>query len=118
MRPLVLFAFVVLLSGAAYPQSAEPRPTFEVADVHLAPPSTTNFFGRNGGTLHGSRYEFKNATMVDLITEAYGVDSDKVLGGPTWLEMDRFDVIAKVPAKTAPETLNSCSNRCWRTVSN
>jgi uncharacterized protein (TIGR03435 family) len=104
MKLPVFFAFVVLLSGAAYPQSSEPRPTFEVADVHGAPPSTTNFFGR-GGTLHGSRYEFNNATMVDLITDAYSVDRDKVLGGPAWLEMDRFDVIAKAPAKTAPETL-------------
>jgi uncharacterized protein (TIGR03435 family) len=33
------------------------------------------------------------------------VDDDKVLGGPTWLEMDRFDVIAKAPANTTPETL-------------
>jgi uncharacterized protein (TIGR03435 family) len=57
------------------------------------------------GALHGSRYELKNATMVDLITTAYGVDDDKVLGGPTWLEMDRFDVIAKAPANTTPETL-------------
>jgi uncharacterized protein (TIGR03435 family) len=56
--------------------------------------------------LHGSRYEFKNATMVDLITAAYGVDEDKVLGGPTWLEMDRFDIVAKAPPNTTPETLN------------
>jgi hypothetical protein len=28
----------------------------------------------------------------------------QILGGPNWLEMDRFDVIAKVPADSTPET--------------
>jgi uncharacterized protein (TIGR03435 family) len=41
-----------------------------------------------------------SGTMVDLIRAAYGVDPDKVLGGPSWLESDRFNVIAK----TAPAT--------------
>jgi len=35
--------------------------------------------------------------MVDLVGMAYGTTPDKVVGGPNWLEMDRFDVIAKVP---------------------
>ena len=42
--------------------------------------------------------------MVDLIRTAYGVDADKVLGGPSWLESDRFDVIAKAPPSATPET--------------
>ena len=41
--------------------------------------------------------------MVDLIRIAYGFDPDKILGGPNWLEMDRFDVIAKVPPDSTPE---------------
>lgn len=40
--------------------------------------------------------------MVDLISTAYGVDGDKVYGGPNWLEMDRFDVTGKLaPGSTA-----------------
>jgi uncharacterized protein (TIGR03435 family) len=45
------------------------------------------------------------ATMVDLIRTAYGVDAQNVIGGPNWLEFDRFDVIAKAPAAASPETL-------------
>lgn len=41
--------------------------------------------------------------MIDLISTAYGFDADKILGGPGWLEMDRFDVIAKVPTGTKTE---------------
>jgi len=46
----------------------------------------------------------RSATMVDLISIAYGLGDDKILAGPNWLEMDRFDVIAKVPPDSTPET--------------
>jgi uncharacterized protein (TIGR03435 family) len=35
---------------------------------------------------------------------AYGYDPDKVLGGPSWLEANRYDVIARVPAETTSDT--------------
>jgi uncharacterized protein (TIGR03435 family) len=35
--------------------------------------------------------------MMDLITAAYGVEAGAVFGGPNWLTLDRFDVIAKPP---------------------
>ncbi len=41
----------------------------------------------------------------DLIKLAYSVDGDKVYGGPIWLDCDRFDVIAKVPAATRPDAM-------------
>ena len=53
-------------------------------------------------SIRSGRYELHNATIVDLIRTAYGIDADKVLGGPTWLEYDRFDVLAKIPAKVPP----------------
>jgi uncharacterized protein (TIGR03435 family) len=60
--------------------------------------------------MSGGRYELRTATMVDLIRVAYGVDAANVAGGPAWLDTDRFDVIAKVPARiqqqdATPETL-------------
>ncbi len=104
MRALACIGIAALAAGGAFPQSTESRPKFEVADVHVSP-QTVNRFTR-GGALHGGRYEFKNASMLDLVSSAYGVEGDKVLGGPTWLEMDRFDVIAKASAGSSPETLN------------
>ena len=50
------------------------------------------------------RYEIHSATMVDLIRIAWGYDADKILSGPNWLEMNRYDVIAKVPADATLET--------------
>ena len=57
------------------------------------------------GVPRNGRYEIRRATMVDLIRTAYGVEADKILGGPHWLEWNRFDIIAKVPAAASRETV-------------
>jgi uncharacterized protein (TIGR03435 family) len=88
--------------GAAFGQSND---RFEAADVHVSPHSDNNFnlFMRGPQTRAG-RYEIRTATMADLIAAAYKVDVDKVYGGPNWLELDRYDITAKLPAGSTPET--------------
>jgi uncharacterized protein (TIGR03435 family) len=55
------------------------------------------------GGLRGTRYLVRQATMVDLISLAWNVDSDKILGGPNWLDINRFDVSARALAGSSPE---------------
>jgi uncharacterized protein (TIGR03435 family) len=43
--------------------------------------------------------------MTELIATAYGVEPDKVMGGPSWLDTDRFDVIAMAPSGTSQSAL-------------
>jgi uncharacterized protein (TIGR03435 family) len=88
------------ISVAALAQSTEPAPAFEIADVHVSPRSRD--LGMRTSVRTG-RYELHNATMVDLIRLAYSMDADKILGGPAWLDYDRFDVLAKIPSKTPPQ---------------
>ncbi len=102
MRVFAGISFVALLSGVVLGQAAETTPTFEIADVHVSPKTLTP--NMRGGILRAGRYEILTATMVDLIRTAYGVDADKVLGGPSWLDTDHFDVRAKAPAGATPET--------------
>src|SRR5215467_308873 len=78
-----LLAGAVCLSALASAQSAETRPSFEIAEVR-ASPSTRNPYLRNFG-LRGGRYEMRYATMVDLIKTAWDVEAEKVVGGPNWL---------------------------------
>ena len=96
MRPGLLIA---LLCAAAFGQNA-----FESADVHVSAPVNNPTF--RGGALRGGRFEVRTATMVELISFAYDMESDKVLAGPSWLDWDRFDVAAKTPPATTPENLN------------
>ena len=71
-------------------------------DVHASSPSALAQLSVSGPK--NGRYELRNATMVDLITKAYNVTDDKVVGGPNWLGSDRFDVIAKTPSNVTAET--------------
>ena len=90
-----------LCVGALFGQTAEPK--FQIADVHSSPHSSSPAFMR-GGFYRGGRYEVRQASMVDLIGLAYGVNGDRILGGPSWLEMDRFDVVALAPAGATPDS--------------
>ncbi len=94
-------ALVSLIAGAAFGQTpaapvAADAPRFEIADVHVSPKALNQFI--RTGPPRAGRYEIRTATMWDLVRIAYGFDPDKILEGPSWLEMNRYDVIAKVPA--------------------
>ena len=102
MRAFACITFAALLSGTAPGQPTQQRPTFEVADVHVSPRGTNTVFRTS---FRGQRYEVHNASMVDLIRTAYGVETEKVFGGPTWLEFDRFDITALSSANTSQDTI-------------
>ena len=99
MRAFAYISFAALLSGAAFGQSTSTKPAFQIADVHVSPHASNPIM--QGGVLRAGRYELRQATMLDLIKTAYGVDPETVVGGPGWLESDRFDVIAKASPATS-----------------
>ena len=107
--------FLALLSSAALAQApaspapsdspavAASAPTFELADVHVSAHTTNTDY--TGGMLHGDRYLLHNATMVNILSLAYGIEDDNILSGPPWLNLDRFDVSARAPRTTSPDDL-------------
>lgn len=102
MRISACLSLPALLSVAAFSQPTETAAKFELTDVHNSPRITQPLVR---GPFHTSgRYELRFATMLDLIRIAYGVDPEKVAGGPSWLEMDRFDVFAKTPDRSTAES--------------
>lgn len=105
IRAAAYAVIVFALSGAAAMRAGDLPPAFDLADVHASPHTTNPNPFMSGGVLRGGRYDLRNATMVDLIKTAWDVDADAVLGGPNWLETDRFDVIAKVAPNTPPDAL-------------
>ena len=100
---LVPAGLVLIACGAAFgqaPASDAAAARFEIADVHVTPKALANTFMEANPPRNG-RYEFHSASMIDLIQLGYGFEDNKILGGPSWLEMDRFEVIAKMPAGTS-----------------
>jgi uncharacterized protein (TIGR03435 family) len=82
-------------------QSSETPIAFEAADVHVSPKVRVPSMAAGG--LRGTRYLVRQATLVDLISLAYDIDNDKILGGPSWLDIKRFDVSARALAGSNPE---------------
>jgi uncharacterized protein (TIGR03435 family) len=101
-RLLIGLGVAALLSGPALGQSPAARPSFDIAGIQA---STRPNPGMRGGVLRGNRYELRNATMVDLIRTAYSVQPEKITGGPSWLEWNRFDIAALAPEGTPPDRL-------------
>jgi uncharacterized protein (TIGR03435 family) len=75
--------------------------SFEVASIKPAAPMQPGriMVGSRGGPGTGEpgQITFTNSSIADLIQSAYDVKSFQVTG-PGWLQTERFDVIAKVPA--------------------
>jgi uncharacterized protein (TIGR03435 family) len=106
IRAFTSAALVVVFSGALFGQAGitafEPSgPVFEAADLHVSPKVQVPSMAAGG--LRGTRYLVRQATMVDLISLAYDdIDSSKILGGPNWLDLKRFDLSARAPKGSTP----------------
>ena len=74
-------------------------PRFEAAHMernkHVPIPT------QSGPMREGDHYVIYAHSMQSLISEAYGVPENQVIGGPPWLEFDRYDIEAKTPATTS-----------------
>lgn len=114
---LIFLMSATLVAPLAFSQS-DPASAgkFEIADIHASARTTTpavHPFDNSayapdrmkGGLVRGGIYHLRTASMVDLIRTAWAVDAENVVGGPAWLERDRFDVIARTSATATPELL-------------
>jgi uncharacterized protein (TIGR03435 family) len=112
MRTLATCGLLTLLSIRLLAQSAttdgpaaaaQTTAAFDVADIHPSP------FARapnmDGPNLFGDRYILYQATMTEMIAVAYHLDPANVHGGPSWLDWDHYDIIAKAPPSTSREAL-------------
>jgi uncharacterized protein (TIGR03435 family) len=90
------------IASIAFGQTVNP-PAFDLADVHPSAHVINPFM--RGGVLRGGRYDVHTANMLELISSAYSLQSEKIQGGPSWLESDYYDISAKAPVNTPPETV-------------
>jgi uncharacterized protein (TIGR03435 family) len=106
--PFAYLIFAVLFSLPSIAQSPKPEvgksgaSTFDVADVHVSPHRDSPYMR---ASMAHDRLALRDATMVDLIAIAYNVDPLSVLGGPAWLELDHFDILAKASRSTSDDGL-------------
>jgi uncharacterized protein (TIGR03435 family) len=101
---IALGSSLACVIATAQSQNPKAGPAFDSVEIRAAVPNTMpqmrSMFG-NG------RYELRNATALDLIRTAWAVGVDNISGGPDWLDLNRYDVIASAPATATPETLRT-----------
>jgi len=85
------------------PGSAEPL----IVDVHSSPYRSSIFYRANIGD---RRFDMRDATLLDMITLAYKREDDAVIGGPSWIDFDRFDLAAKISSLKLPSFSTNPAN--------
>ena len=96
----------VVPAARAEPQAAAATlqtPAAQAADVAFEVASIRP--NRSGSTAASSnsgkgRLSVTNQTALALIAQAYGVRRDRLVGGPAWLDAERFDIAARAPENT------------------
>ncbi len=80
------------------PMAADANPSFEVATIKPTPPDEPGkLFG-----VRGNHFTTINTTLTDLITFAYGVQQKQVVGQPSWMDTDKWDIEAQPDVPGAP----------------
>ena len=91
MMRTVAFSAVVIGMLTAARAGAQAPGTFEVA-IKLTAPGAT---GSRISAEPGGRLVATNITLRALIRNAYSIDEARIVGGPAWIDADRFDITAK-----------------------
>jgi uncharacterized protein (TIGR03435 family) len=111
MRPTLAIAGIAMFAFALAFGQAAGSLTFEVASVKPSPPVPPTggvYFGpaRGGpGTPDPGQITWSYPTLKTLLMTAYDVKNYQI-NGPAWLDTERYDIVAKVPAGATKEQVN------------
>ncbi len=93
----------ILLAAVACSVVLAQQPEFEVASIKpAAPQSDGNIRVMMGGD--PGRVNYANVTLKNVLARAYDVKSYQITG-PSWLDSERYDIVAKVPDGAPKEQL-------------
>jgi hypothetical protein len=101
----VHICFAILLATSVLGQTAESPPAFEAASIKLNTGSASYY---NDGP---GQFEMRNYPLIVLIYKIYGVNNYS-LSGPDWLGSVKVDLVAKLPASAAGQSVKD--RRAWR----
>ena len=80
--------------GAHLFAQAPERLAFEVASIKI---NKSGERPSRGGTAPGGRFTLTNVTVFQMMTSAFRIRQSQVVGGPAWINTDRFDLVARMP---------------------
>ena len=104
LAAIVLAAGSLIAAPARAQQTPGAEPVFEAASIrpNLSSDTSRSFKVEPGGTIQAT-----NVTVRHLMWQAYGVQDFQIIGGPSWIGTERYDVIARAANDPTPERLRS-----------
>jgi uncharacterized protein (TIGR03435 family) len=110
-KTLLTATFLVFVAYSAAAQTPAPKPTdaalpavFEAASIKPQAPSSDGNIRTMVQYPPNGRFTGAGVSVKTLICVAYGLSDFQVLGGPDWIESDRYDVLA-TPGSALEEQL-------------
>lgn len=79
--------------------AADADPSFEVATIK---PNNTGATSMQGLNVRGRNFSTRASSVADLIEFAYDVQGKQLVGGPDWLDKDRYDLAAVPDVEGVP----------------
>jgi uncharacterized protein (TIGR03435 family) len=99
-------AFTLLLFAlhGVNAQPPEARPTFNKFEVATIKPTTLDWPGGGRFMRMQTAHQFvaRNYTLRVILAAAFNLTPRAVSGGPSWVDSDRYDVVAKAPGEVRP----------------
>jgi uncharacterized protein (TIGR03435 family) len=84
---------------------AADAPAFEAASVKASQPGTRAYMRGGPGTSDPGQFWYSGASLRSLLMTAYSAKAYQI-SGPDWMGIDKFDIVAKVPAGSTKQQLN------------
>jgi len=104
-RTLTAVALVACWLNQGHGQSLAKAPAFEVASITPCKPGTPEppmeHTGMAEFTFPGGRFTARATTLKFLLEWAYGIQPSQHSGGPSWMGVDRYDIMAKADGNAA-----------------
>jgi len=100
MTKSIVFTSLLAISAMdCHCQDNAKAPAFEVASITPCPPGTPPNPGEHNGmvqfTFPGGRFTAKATTVKFLLEWAFGILPSQHSGGPSWMDDERYDIMAK-----------------------
>jgi uncharacterized protein (TIGR03435 family) len=121
MKILRLAVALLLLSSTSMHFAQTPVPAKDqappastgplIVDAHPSPYLSTNYYAYRSTYYYNSinigdrRFDMRDATILEMLALAFNREDNTILGGPAWIDFNRFDVSAMVPS-LKPVTLS------------
>lgn len=99
IRPQLSALAIGLLAASL---SGQTPPAFEVASIK---PSTAPPGSASGVNSDIGRMSARNVTVRGCVKSAYGIPEARILGGPKWVDEERYDIDAKAGSPAGDDAL-------------